>query len=184
VIPKSDQTRLWCVPPPTPSETIIIMLSAVRLARQARLATNLRRYSSGDPWPLPHTPQHKANTTTPADASGPTPLPRPNEATSTMRARLVYQSRKRGTLESDLLLSTFARDHLAGMPREELLEYDRLLDEADWDIYYWATGEREVPERWKNSPMLARIVEHAKNEGKVIRSMPALDSLKEVQVEK
>ena len=43
-----------------------------------------------------------------------------------MRARLVYQSRKRGTLESDLLLSTFARDFLGGMSEEELYEYDKV----------------------------------------------------------
>jgi len=43
-----------------------------------------------------------------------------------MRARLVYQSRKRGTLESDLLLSTFARDHLGSMDETELKEYDKV----------------------------------------------------------
>jgi succinate dehydrogenase assembly factor 2 len=43
-----------------------------------------------------------------------------------MRARLVYQSRKRGTLESDLILSTFAREHLPGMPEAELREYDKV----------------------------------------------------------
>jgi len=43
-----------------------------------------------------------------------------------MRARLTYQSRKRGTLESDLLLSTFARDHLHSMSTEELREYDKV----------------------------------------------------------
>jgi len=91
-----------------------------------------------------------------------------------MRARLVYQSRKRGTLESDLLLSTFARDVLAGMGEEELREYDKLLDEPDWDIYYWATNKRTVPERWANSSVLDRLRVHAKNEGKVVRSMPAL----------
>ncbi|KAF8800592.1 hypothetical protein BYT27DRAFT_7175149 [Phlegmacium glaucopus] len=89
-----------------------------------------------DPWPLPHTPEHLASTTTPVDTSPLPPLPRLNETIETLRARLVYQSRKRGTLESDLLLSTFARDHLSVMTQEELKEYDKLLDEADWDIYY------------------------------------------------
>ncbi|KAF7325823.1 Succinate dehydrogenase assembly factor 2, mitochondrial [Mycena kentingensis (nom. inval.)] len=104
----------------------------------------------------------------------PTPLPRPNESLSTLRARLVYQSRKRGTLESDLILSTFARDHLGTMSEAELREYDKLLDEADWDIYYWATEERPAPERWATSPILEKLKIHARNEGKVVRSMPAL----------
>jgi hypothetical protein len=51
------------------------------------------------------------------------------------------QSRKRGTLESDLLLSTFADAHLASMTPAQLQQYDRFLDENDWDIYYWATQE-------------------------------------------
>jgi succinate dehydrogenase flavin-adding protein (antitoxin of CptAB toxin-antitoxin module) len=51
------------------------------------------------------------------------------------------QSRKRGTLESDLLLSTFADTHLGSMTPAQLQQYDLFLDENDWDIYYWATQE-------------------------------------------
>merc|ERR1711939_780736 len=67
------------------------------------------------------------------------PLRRTGEDLTTMRARLLYQSRKRGTLESDLLLSTFAAENLSSMSKSELEQYDRFLDENDWDIYYWAT---------------------------------------------
>ena len=49
------------------------------------------------------------------------------------------QSRKRGTLESDLLLSTFAAENLQKMNKTQLQQYDLFLDENDWDIYYWAT---------------------------------------------
>ncbi|KAF5381305.1 hypothetical protein D9615_008313 [Tricholomella constricta] len=157
-------------------------------------------YRRADPWVLPHTPEHLASTT--LEDVVPTPLPRPNESVDTLRARLVYQSRKRGTLESDLLLSTFARDNLSIMSETEMREYDRvsmgmpsasfshetmkhatdasgcgwiqLLDEADWDIYYWATGKRTPPERWTDSEILRRLAVHAKNEGKVVRLMPAL----------
>jgi hypothetical protein len=53
----------------------------------------------------------------------------------------IDQSRKRGTLESDLLLSTFADANLPSMTKQQLDEYDRFLDENDWDIYYWTTQE-------------------------------------------
>ncbi|CAA7264362.1 unnamed protein product [Cyclocybe aegerita] len=127
-----------------------------------------------DPWPLPHTPEHVASTVTPSDSNPIPPLPRHNESVDTLRARLVYQSRKRGTLESDLLLSTFAKDHLPSMSEEELKEYDKLLDEADWDIYYWATGKRTPSQRWADSPLLETLRVHARNEGKVVRKMPPL----------
>ncbi|KAK0720595.1 Flavinator of succinate dehydrogenase-domain-containing protein [Lasiosphaeris hirsuta] len=73
------------------------------------------------------------------------PLRRVGESPSTMRARLLYQSRKRGTLESDLLLSTFAAQNLASMRPAQLVQYDLFLDENDWDIYYWATQEPPPP---------------------------------------
>ena len=44
-------------------------------------------------------------------------------------------------MESDLLLSTFADTYLPRMTLEQLQQYDRFLDENDWDIYYWATQE-------------------------------------------
>lgn len=92
---------------------------------QLRLSSSSSRLFT-DPWPLPHTPEHMASTTTTVDISPLPPLPRPNETIETLRARLVYQSRKRGTLESDLLLSTFARDNLPVMTQEELNEYDKV----------------------------------------------------------
>ena len=79
-----------------------------------------------DPWPLPHTPKHMEGTTSPQDAPPPPRLERPNEPIDRMRARLVYQTRKRGMLENDLLLSTFAREQLGGMERAELEEFDRV----------------------------------------------------------
>ncbi|KAI9758956.1 MAG: vesicle coat component [Chaenotheca gracillima] len=71
------------------------------------------------------------------------PIRRTGEDGNTMRARnrVSDQSRKRGTLESDLLLSTFADSHLAEMSMTQLQQYDMFLDENDWDIYYWATQE-------------------------------------------
>ncbi|KAL4787709.1 WD40 repeat-like protein [Aspergillus varians] len=75
------------------------------------------------------------------------PLRRTGEDVSTTRARLLYQSRKRGILESDLLLSTFADVYLAEMSKEQLDEYDRFLDENDWDIYYWATQDTPTVEQ-------------------------------------
>jgi succinate dehydrogenase assembly factor 2 len=104
---------------------------APRLLRSRQFSTS---FATGkDPWPLPHTPEHLESTKMPGDLSPLPPLQRPNESTETMRARLVYQSRKRGTLESDLLLSTFARDALEEMGEDELKEYDKVLSIVSQD---------------------------------------------------
>ena len=96
-----------------------------------------------DPWMLPNTPEHELATQSPPDLPALPPLPRPNETVDKLRARLVYQSRKRGTLESDLLLSTFAGENLPGMSEEELKEYDKVCSSAwifrskcaDFEVY-------------------------------------------------
>lgn len=144
-----------------------------RASTQRRLISSTRRLFA-DPWPLPHTPEHMKATTTSSETPPPTPLPRPDEKEDTLRARLTYQSRKRGILECDLLLSTFAREELSTMSHADLMEYDKFLDEPDWDIYYWSTGKRTPPERWANSPLLDKLRTHARNEGKVVRRMPSL----------
>ncbi|KAK4224875.1 putative early meiotic induction protein 5, mitochondrial precursor [Podospora fimiseda] len=84
------------------------------------------------------------------------PLRRTGESPEVMRARLLYQSRKRGTLESDLLLSTFASAHLSQMTPTQLKEYDLFLDENDWDIYYWAT---------QDDPSSNTVFHHQEGEG-------------------
>ncbi|KZT01230.1 DUF339-domain-containing protein [Laetiporus sulphureus 93-53] len=152
---------------------VIPVISQCRRALLQRLfSTSARR--AADPWLLPNTPEHLASTETPKDIPPPKPLPRPGESLETMRARLTYQARKRGTLESDLLLSTFAKEELSKMNKPELEEFDKLMDEPDWDIYYWATDKRIPPERWTNSELLEKLRKHARNEGKAVRRMPDL----------
>lgn len=105
------------------------------------------------------------------------PIERTGESLDTKRARLVYQLRKRGILESDLLLSRFAKRRLRLFTPEQLDEYDKLLDEADWDIYYWATKNYDVtplPAKWQNSEILKLLQHDAENKEKEILRMPEL----------
>lgn len=106
------------------------------------------------------------------------PLQREGESDLQLRKRLVYQSRKRGILETDLLLSRFAKKYLDSFDRDMLVEYDKLLDELDWDIYYWATKNFEItplPKKWEKSRVLALIQEEAENKKKEVLRMPPLN---------
>lgn len=105
------------------------------------------------------------------------PIERKNEDIQKKRARLVYQSRKRGILETDLLLSKFAKLHLNNFNMEELDEYDKLLDELDWDIYYWATKNYEItplPDKWRDSKILKMLQELSENKEREVLRMPNL----------
>jgi len=86
------------------------------------------------------------------------------------RARLIYQSRKRGIRENGLLLATFADKHLANFDQNELALYDRLINlpSNDWEIYYWATGAKPTPAEFDNDVM-DLLKKHTKNKDKESR---------------
>jgi succinate dehydrogenase assembly factor 2 len=131
---------VWQKPPSCPiseSESNFKFLPIMQAVQRCALTSGHRLHSrkrffytssrlKADPWLLPNTPEHLKSTTTPPDLPPPTPLIRLNESIDTLRARLLYQSRKRGTLESDLLLSTFARDYLSEMSDADMREYDKV----------------------------------------------------------
>lgn len=85
-----------------------------------------------DPWtlkppPMPEPPKLDPSIKSMEDLlASPHPEGRDGEPTEILRKRLVYESRKRGILETDLILGTFARERLAGMNDRELREYDRV----------------------------------------------------------
>ncbi|KAI9179617.1 Succinate dehydrogenase assembly factor 2 mitochondrial [Blastocladiella emersonii ATCC 22665] len=156
------------------------MSAPLRLARPALV----RGFATANQTPPPP-PKETPAVTDPWDLHPPTdaeyeppvfrPVVRADEATEAKRSRLLWQSRKRGILECDLILSTFAANHLATLSRPQLEAYDALLTENDWDIYYWATFKKtNVPEHI-NREILGMIQEVAKNHGRKILKMPELD---------
>ena len=71
------------------------------------------------------------------------------ETRETRIKRLGMRSWRRGTKEMDLILGGFADAGLAGLAGLDdaaMDAYEVLLEENDWDLYYWVTGAREVPE--------------------------------------
>ncbi len=62
------------------------------------------------------------------------------ETEDARRKRLYMRSIRRGIKEMDIILGTFAADHLASMADADLATYDRLLSENDHDLYAWVTG--------------------------------------------
>lgn len=68
-----------------------------------------------------------------------------DDAVDIRRKRLLFQSRHRGTKESDLLLGAFAEAHLAGFSPAQLERYDALLSEHDQDLFDWMAGRRAPP---------------------------------------
>lgn len=78
--------------------------------------------------------------------------------------RLHMRSMRRGIKEMDLILGGFAQQGLSALSDAELALYDEMLSENDHDMYAWASGQIEAPERFselmkhvvKNGPALKR----------------------------
>lgn len=59
-------------------------------------------------------------------------------------------------LEVDLLLGTWATEHLHTLNEEELKQYEQLLNRETIDIYNFMTGKDTLPAELQN-PLMARI---------------------------
>ncbi|RCN43946.1 TPR repeat region [Ancylostoma caninum] len=70
-----------------------------------------------------------------------------------LKARLLYQSKKRGILENDILIGAFAERNLSKMNQEELESYDKLIngEHMEWDLFYFMSGKKEPPADVANS---------------------------------
>ncbi len=64
--------------------------------------------------------------------------------------RLLYRSRYTGTKETDELLGRFAEAYLPRMSEAQLDLYERLIENADPDLYQWITGRVPPPPQWDN----------------------------------
>ena len=65
------------------------------------------------------------------------------------RKRLIYRSKQRGWLEVDLLLGTWAHEHVAQLTEEELDQYEAFVNLETIDIYNVITLRLDVPEHMK-----------------------------------
>ena len=68
------------------------------------------------------------------------------DASHAYRKRLVYRSKQRGWLEVDLLMGTFADQHVWEMSEQQLTEYEAILNEETIDIFNFITKKEPVPQ--------------------------------------
>uniref|UniRef100_A0A0N5AQ92 Succinate dehydrogenase assembly factor 2, mitochondrial n=1 Tax=Syphacia muris TaxID=451379 RepID=A0A0N5AQ92_9BILA len=82
--------------------------------------------------------------------------------TKTLRARLLYQSKKRGILENDILIGDFADEFLGSMSHDELVDYDKLIngEHMEWDLYYYMSGKKQPPQDVADSKAFHKLREY------------------------
>ena len=90
-----------------------------------------------------------------------------NENLDTKKRRLLWQSRKRGISENDLLLSTWFQQEMNNLTMKELEEYDLIINAPvnEWDLFYWISKTRDVPEEYQ-LPIMTKLQEHCENKNR------------------
>jgi antitoxin CptB len=79
-----------------------------------------------------------------------------DEPRETRVRRLKLRSMRRGIKEMDLILGGFAQTGLDGLSDADLALYDEMLSESDHDMYAWASGQVETPEKF--AALMAHVV--------------------------
>ncbi len=72
------------------------------------------------------------------------------------RKRLKYRAWHRGFREIDLILGSFADQHMETLSDDQVEEFEKLLEVNDHDIYAWICDRAETPENF-DTPLFALI---------------------------
>jgi antitoxin CptB len=67
--------------------------------------------------------------------------------------RVRFRAWRRGFREADLILGPFADRRAPAMSEAELDRFERLLEEADHDIYSWILGAAPTPPQFDDALM-------------------------------
>lgn len=70
-----------------------------------------------------------------------------------MIKKLLYQSCNRGCKETDLIIGLFARENLEKMNDNDLLTFEKILQQNDADLYDWYVGKKPIPKEISSSIM-------------------------------
>ncbi|BET35736.1 succinate dehydrogenase assembly factor 2 [Wolbachia pipientis] len=64
---------------------------------------------------------------------------------SLLRRKLMYRSWHRGCKETDILLGHFALKYLDKFSLSELIEYEKIVDLDDYELYCYITRKKLLP---------------------------------------
>ena len=62
------------------------------------------------------------------------------------RKRLLYRSKQRGWLEVDIILGSWASDHLPKLDKNTLLKYEKILNQETTDIFDIIVRSKSIPQ--------------------------------------
>ena len=84
---------------------------------------------------------------------------------SVVRKQLLYRSKQRGWLELDLIMGSWAEQHLAALSDDELQQYEAVVRRENPDLMKWLVERAEVPAD-ANNAVMQQLIAYAHGPGK------------------
>ena len=75
------------------------------------------------------------------------------------KKKAIWRAEHRGIREMDLLMGSFARQHVPDMDDDSLADFEALITVADPDLYNWLLGREDVPGEFR-TPVFERLRQH------------------------
>lgn len=69
------------------------------------------------------------------------------------KRRLLFRANHRGTKEADIMIGSFVQANLASMSLEDVMWFERFLEENDVDIMAWMIGRQQPPAQYEGPIM-------------------------------
>ena len=80
------------------------------------------------------------------------------------KKRLLFRSTHRGTREMDILLGGFFKSNMSDLNKDQLNEFEGLIEIPDDDLYNWAMGRMEIPKEM-DTQLLRDFVKSVQSRG-------------------
>lgn len=95
-----------------------------------------------------------------------TGMGRTSEGLDARRKRMMFRAWHRGTKELDIILGSFADQHLGAMNEAELDAFETLMEVPEPDLYNWISGREALPQNYQG-PLIDQIIAFHKKGGAV-----------------
>lgn len=69
------------------------------------------------------------------------------------KRRLIFRANHRGTKEADIMIGSFVQANIDSMSLEDVMWFERFLEENDVEIMAWMIGRKEPPAEYQGPIM-------------------------------
>lgn len=74
--------------------------------------------------------------------------------------KMKYLATKRGIVENEIIFERFIDSNFDQLNDSDIVIFNDFLQEYDWDIFAWISGQRNAPEKYERSNMFKILKEN------------------------